>query len=595
MRWFRNLPTFAKLMIAFGLLSAIMAALGWLAISQLETMQSNMEDLYARQMLPLGVLSDIENDLQRIRQNSFKLSTPLSPEEIESTVAEAKRLDQELVTNSDKFASTIQSQKVRDEFSDFREKMRKYREFRDHEQYPPILKGEKDRALAAARAGGPLYEDAYKALRVTLEGKQEYSHRLYDSSVELYHRSRQMSLGLVVGGIVLSLILGVMIARSIATPLKNTVQVLEGVAQGDLSQRATTDSTDEVGRMAVALNQAVDSQAGMAQVAENIARGDLTVEVAIRSDHDTLGMALEQMLQHLRGTVGNIQRVAAEVASGSMQLRTAAGQISEGASNQASSVEQTSSAMEEMAAGIKQNARNAEETEKIATHVAEDAKQCVQSVQRTAASMKGIAEKIGIVEEITRKTELLALNASVEAARAGEHGRGFAVVASEVSKLAEISQQAAAEIVQSSVEGKEISEATNRMLGELLPRIEKTKDLVQGISASSEEQSIGAGQVNQAVQQLDKIVQQNASAAQQMAATAESLSDLAAELQQTVAVFRLEEPEAPRPRTVVSRPGRAKLPAPDRKRTATRGAVPLLGAPGDHSADDPDTNDFKKY
>ncbi len=322
--------------------------------------------------------------------------------------------------------------------------------------------------------------------------------------------------------------------------------------------------------------------------------------MAVRSDRDSLGRALSQMLDNLRTTVGNIQRVVAEVASGSLQMRSAAGQISEGAGNQASSVEQTSSAMEEMAAGIKQNARNAEETEKIATHVAEDAKHCVQSVQRTAASMKGIAEKIGIVEEITRKTELLALNASVEAARAGEHGRGFAVVASEVSKLAEISQQAAAEIVQSSVEGKEIAESTNRMLSELLPRIEKTKDLVQGISASSDEQSIGAGQVNQAVQQLDQVIQRNASAAQQMAATAESLSDLAAELQQTIAVFRLgdeeEEPERPRQRPVVSRTAaRAKLPAPDRKRPRLAGPQSLLGTRDKEAADDPDTNDFKKY
>src|SRR5208282_3974305 len=105
---------------------------------------------------------------------------------------------------------------------------------------------------------------------------------------------------------------------------------------------------------------------------------------------------------------------------------------------------------------------------------------------------------ISIVEEITRKTELLALNASVEAARAGEHGRGFAVVAAEVSKLAEISKQAASEIVQSSAEGKEVSEATNRMLAELSPRIERTKDLVRGINVASDEQSRGAAQVNQA-------------------------------------------------------------------------------------------------
>jgi methyl-accepting chemotaxis protein len=407
---------------------------------------------------------------------------------------------------------------------------------------------------------------------------------------------------LIVVGVVavaLGLVLGLVIALSVARRLRATVAALRIVALGDLTQRLEVGRQDEIGEVGEAVNTVQANLSATARVAESIARGDLTVEPVLLSEKDTLGRSLKGMLANLRTTVGKIQRVASEVASGSLQLRGAAGQISEGAGHQASSVEQTSSAMEEMAAGIKQNARNAEETEKIATHVADDAKQCVQSVQRTAASMKGIAEKIGIVEEITRKTELLALNASVEAARAGEHGRGFAVVASEVSKLAEISQQAAAEIVQSSVEGKELAESTNRMLGELLPRIEKTKDLVQGITASSEEQSIGASQVNQAVQQLDKVVQQNASAAQQMAATAESLSDLAAALQETVAVFQLEDedegPAAPRARPALPRPARGKPAAAERRRPGGRGPVPLLGAPGDGTADDPDTNDFKKY
>jgi methyl-accepting chemotaxis protein len=121
--------------------------------------------------------------------------------------------------------------------------------------------------------------------------------------------------------------------------------------------------------------------------------------------------------------------------------------------------------------------------------------------------MKAIAEKVGLIEAITRKTELLALNAAVEAARAGEHGRGFAVVAAEVGKLAETSQQAAAEIVQAAGDGKELAEATSRQLAELLPRVEKTKDLVQSIGAASEAQSAGAGQVSGAMQELGRVVE----------------------------------------------------------------------------------------
>jgi methyl-accepting chemotaxis protein len=398
------------------------------------------------------------------------------------------------------------------------------------------------------------------------------------------------------------------LVRGITGPLSKIVQVVERVARGDVSERVQVKQRDEVGELGVAVNKMQDNLAATTRLAEAIASGDLTTEPVLLSDRDTLGKALTDMLENLRETVGNIQQVAAEVAAGSVELRSAARQISDGATRQASSVEETSSAMEEMASGIKQNARNSEETEKIASHVADNAKQCVQAVQRTASSMKGIAEKIGIVEEITRKTELLALNASVEAARAGEHGRGFAVVASEVSKLAEISKQAASEIVQSSVEGKEVAESTSRMLADLLPRIEKTKDLVQGITAASEEQSIGAGQVNLAVQQLDKVVQQNASASEQMVSTAESLSELAEKLQHTILAFRLEEeepsPSSPRRNKIKPTGGKPGMPQ-ERKRPRDRKEFKRAMWNGHPPADQPDSeapwaedvsgSDFKKY
>jgi methyl-accepting chemotaxis protein len=599
-RWFKNLSMVAKLLVAFGLLAGLLAVQGWVAISELATMQANTGDIYQKQLVPLGMLSEIDNDLQRIRQTSYKMFTPLPPEQVKAAVEDARKLDKDLLDKSSKFRATIWSEEVKAAFDRFGEEMKKYQDYREGKQYALLLKGDKEQAFQVALEGGPYYEAAYRALQETLQAKQNVALKYYQNSQAVYTEARQLMLALIVGGVLLGMILGVLIAREIATPLKKIVQILEEIAQGDRSRRAVVDRSDEIGRMAVALNKANDSGAAMAGVAERIARGDLTVEVARRSDRDRLGTALEGMLAHFRKTVENIQRVAAEVAAGSQQLRDAAGQVSEGAGNQASSVEQTSAAMEEMAAGIKQNASNADQTEKIATHVAEDAKKCVQSVQRTATAMKGIAEKIVIVGEITRKTELLALNASVEAARAGEHGRGFAVVASEVSKLAEISKQAASEIVQSSAEGKEVAEATNRMLADLLPRIEKTKDLVQGISAASGEQSIGAGQVNQAVQELDKIVQQNASAAQQLAATAESLSRLAEELQQTVAVFRLEEDEAevgllPR-RPAMTQPGRPRLPAPAKRRPGpTGGGRPLLEARENGPPDDPSVRDFKKY
>ena len=136
--------------------------------------------------------------------------------------------------------------------------------------------------------------------------------------------------------------------------------------------------------------------------------------------------------------------------------------------------------MEEMASNVKQNADNAGQTEKIAAQSAKDAEASGAAVGRAVNAMQTIAEKITIVQEIARQTDLLALNAAVEAARAGEHGKGFAVVASEVRKLAERSQAAAAEIGTLSTETVKVAQEAGAMLSKLVPDIKKTAELVAG-------------------------------------------------------------------------------------------------------------------
>jgi methyl-accepting chemotaxis protein len=190
---------------------------------------------------------------------------------------------------------------------------------------------------------------------------------------------------------------------------------------------------------------------------------------------------------------------------------------------------------------VKQNADNANQTEKIAAQSAKDAEASGAAVGRAVNAMQTIAEKITIVQEIARQTDLLALNAAVEAARAGEHGKGFAVVASEVRKLAERSQAAAAEIGTLSTETVKVAQEAGNMLSKLVPDIKRTAELVEEITAACREQDVGSAQINQAIQQLDKVGQQNASASEQVSSTSEELASQAEQLQSTIAYFRIEQ------------------------------------------------------
>ncbi|GAA0533594.1 methyl-accepting chemotaxis protein [Rhizomicrobium palustre] len=327
---------------------------------------------------------------------------------------------------------------------------------------------------------------------------------------------------------------------------RQVAEVMQQITLGDLSHQPQPRS--EIDKLVTAMKGMVAALQGVADTATKIASGDLTIEVKQQSDKDAIGKALALMVERLRGVVGDAIAASNNVSVGSQELSSTAEQMSQGATEQAASAEEASASMEQMAANIKQNADNASQTEKISKQSARDAEASGTAVTKAVDAMRTIAEKITIVQEIARQTDLLALNAAVEAARAGEHGKGFAVVASEVRKLAERSQTAATEISGLSSDTVKAAQTAGEMLAKLVPDIRKTAELVAEISAACREQDIGASQINEAIQQLDKVTQQNAAASEQMSATSEELASQAEELQTSIAYFRTNESAAPQKR-----------------------------------------------
>ncbi len=343
-------------------------------------------------------------------------------------------------------------------------------------------------------------KDVIEASKATADAAISATQSISEHTVEkLSAASAIMVIGLAVAT-VLGVVSALLIGRAITRPIQKAVEICDRMAQGDLTIDIEVNSKDETGQL--------------------------------------LG-AMKNQIERLRQVVGDVQSAADNVASGSQELSSSSEEMSQGATEQAASAEEASSSMEQMAANIKQNADNAEQTEKIALKAADDAETGGKAVTETVTAMKEIAQKISIIEEIARQTDLLALNAAIEAARAGEHGKGFAVVASEVRKLAERSQTAAGEISRLSGTSVEVAERAGEMLGQIVPDIQKTAELVQEISAACNEQDSGADQVNKAIQQLDQVIQQNASASEEMASTSEELSSQAEQLQDAIAFFKL--------------------------------------------------------
>jgi len=517
MSWFKNLRTVVKLLLAFCLMAVLTAFVGYKGVAAAGDLNTMLDKLYDKELMGISSIQNsnvIRLQIARDVRMAMSIKDKVQKQQIAANVDKAfGNLDEAMVP----IDKTLETEEGKALVAKIRETVPHYKKMCE-EALALTIQGNDDEAAATLKNGQSLIEGLPAEFKALVEAKEKAGKKAYDDSEVLYNKTRNMLFTFSGVGILFCLGIGYFIAQLISKPLLATVDVLEKVAEGDLTARLNLDTKDEVGKMAEALNRATES---------------------------------------IRETLTDVRKSADNMSSSAQQLAAASEQLASGAQEQASSLEETSATMEEITSTIKQNADNAKQANQVANGSRDTAEKGGQVVSEAVGAMgqinessKNIAEIISTIDEIAFQTNLLALNAAVEAARAGEQGRGFAVVATEVRNLAQRSATSAKEIkrlIQDSVRkvenGSGLVNKSGETLQEIVGAVKRVTDIVAEIAAASQEQSVGVEQVNKAMTQMDQVTQTNASQTEELSATAQSMAAGSEELQAMVARFRLDSGE----------------------------------------------------
>ncbi len=500
----KNMKIGTKMTILLVITMAVIALVGQNGLSNLRKIEYAANDMYSNRVAPLQQLKNFSDEL--FMSIAFPMQKIQNSDSIDKTIVYDLMIKIDHIKTSWKSLERVMAKHTSKNLTD-----------KTNLDFLETIKHAED-ILQTAKTSSSINEDKkynfalfFTSLNKTVKDVNELmeyqlteAKQISMNAEKIIGNTKSQAMIIILGGLMVIFILAVILIRDVVNKLKISNTVINEMAKGNLEVEVPEMPDDELGK-----------------VINNI----------------------DKMRIKLKEVVSTVYMAADNLSLASRELSSASQNISQGATAQASSTEEVSSSIEEMVSAIQENASNAKETEKIAENLADKTDKMVNAAIDSREKINDIAEKISIIDEIAFQTNILALNAAVEAARAGEHGKGFGVVASEVGKLADRSKKAASEIEDLSKSSVNVIEEAGGLMQNIAPEINKTSNLISRINNASQEQEMGANQINIAIQHLNEITQQNAAASEEIATSAEELSSQAEQLLQTMTFFKINNKE----------------------------------------------------
>ena len=357
---------------------------------------------------------------------------------------------------------------------------------------------------------------------------------------------------LVVSAAVTTYISGA-IAKTIRTSVQQLTDMAQDIAKGKVDITLEKRYNDEFGKLIDEYQIVVDNICYQAKVAEEVAGGNLTIEVVPKSDEDMLGNSLKKLVGRMLHALTNISDAANQVTTSSSQVASASEALAQGSTEQASAIQEITASISDIADKTKQNAQEANQAAELVAKALENVEHGNEEMHEMVTAMEGINESsesiskiIKVIDDIAFQTNILALNAAVEAARAGEAGKGFAVVAEEVRNLAAKSASAAsetAEMIEDTIHkvgvGSGIAAETAKALEAITKAVQESDIRIRDIAEASNYQATAIAQIDQAVEQVSQVVQTNSATSEECAAASVELSNQARRMRDLLAIFKL--------------------------------------------------------